>query len=328
MIVSFIAFSEQGFNLAQKIAKQFPGDVTRGKNIDLNVWVASRFKTNDALIFVGAVGIAVRLITPFVGSKTTDPAVIVIDEKGQYTIPILSGHLGGANELSCNIAKSINSKCIITTATDINNVFAVDEWARLNNCAIKNPSKIKNVSAKLLEGKYTKIKSDWVIDGKLPKQIVLVDPSDDTCDVRITTKQCSCDALEVIPRIYILGMGCKKGTTKEKIKESFLQFMNENTYEVFSVFKVTSIDLKQKEQGIKDFCSEFGFEFETFSNTQLNAVAGEFSSSEFVFKTTGVDNVCERSAMCCGKKLIIKKHSYNGITFALAEKDFKLSWRL
>ena len=74
--------------------------------------------------------------------------MIVIDEKGQYTIPILSGHLGGANELSYKIAKSINSQCVITTATDINNVFAVDEWARLNNCAVKDALNIKNVSAK------------------------------------------------------------------------------------------------------------------------------------------------------------------------------------
>lgn len=98
--------------------------------LSLKEWTGDSFSSQDALIFVGAVGIAVRAIAPFVKSKAADPACIAVDEKGLYVIPLLSGHIGGANELAEELAQGLGALAVITTATDLNGIFAVDQWAR------------------------------------------------------------------------------------------------------------------------------------------------------------------------------------------------------
>ena len=105
-------------------------------------WTGEQFRTRDVLIFIGAVQIAVRLIASFIGSKTTDPAVLVLDEKGQYCIPILSGHIGGANEMAERIAEMAGALPVITTATDIRGKWAIDVFARKNHLYIEDMQKI------------------------------------------------------------------------------------------------------------------------------------------------------------------------------------------
>ena len=114
-------------------------------------WTGEQFRTRDVLIFIGAVQIAVRLIASFIGSKTTDPAVLVLDEKGQYCIPILSGHIGGANEMAERIAEMAGALPVITTATDIRGKWAIDVFARKNHLYIEDMQKAKQISAKILE---------------------------------------------------------------------------------------------------------------------------------------------------------------------------------
>ena len=113
----------------------------------LSEWTAENFQKSDALIFIGAVGIAVRAIAPHCKSKATDPAVIVLDERGRFSIPILSGHLGGANDLAKKLASICGAVPVITTATDIEGVFAVDEWAKAQNCHVLEPGRIKPSAA-------------------------------------------------------------------------------------------------------------------------------------------------------------------------------------
>jgi cobalt-precorrin 5A hydrolase len=131
------------------------------------------FGESDALVFVGAAGIAVRSIAPHLASKTTDPAVIVIDEAGRFVIPILSGHLGGANALALCLASITCGQAVITTATDVNGVFAFDDWARRMNCAVENADLIKEVSGTLLGGGIVPVCSDFEILGEVPRGVEL-----------------------------------------------------------------------------------------------------------------------------------------------------------
>ena len=146
MNIGIIAFTAAGFELAERLSEKlrlsghtaFP--FRCGKN-SLRTWTNEHFMSDDALVFVGAAGIAVRAVAPLAQSKVSDPAVIVIDERGKFAIPILSGHIGGANRLAQDISKMINCIPVVTTATDCNNVFAVDTWATENDIAILKPRK-------------------------------------------------------------------------------------------------------------------------------------------------------------------------------------------
>lgn len=170
MTCAYIAFTARGLALAQQLAAACPGSVARGgaDGVRLNDWTAAQFAQSDALIFVGAAGIAVRAIAPHCRSKAADPAVVVLDEGGRFAIPLLSGHLGGANELAQRLAAVCHAVPVITTATDGRGVFAVDEWAKRQNCVVAEPERIRCVSGALLAGQSVCYAADWTVSGTPP----------------------------------------------------------------------------------------------------------------------------------------------------------------
>ena len=165
-MIHLISFTEQGQSLAERLAQALDGQAVRcNQGWTLDGWTQEHFQLGNALIFVGAAGIAVRAVAPYVRSKTTDPAVVVVDEMERFAIPLLSGHLGGANELAGKIAAVCGAIPVITTATDLHGLFAVDQWAKKQNCAILNPEGIKKVSGALLAGRRVEVCSPWPIAG-------------------------------------------------------------------------------------------------------------------------------------------------------------------
>ena len=167
MTPAYAAFTERGLRLAEKLAASLPGSVTRCGHGGpaLAQWTAAEFVRSDALVFVGAVGIAVRAIAPHCQSKASDPAVVVLDECGRFAVPILSGHLGGANDLARQLSALCGAVPVITTATDANGIFAVDEWAKHQNCQVLEPARIKAVSGKLLAGQTASVWSEFSLPG-------------------------------------------------------------------------------------------------------------------------------------------------------------------
>ena len=174
MQVRIISFTDRGQQLAELLADRLCGTATRcGRDCSLAEWVRDAFDSADALIYVGAVGICVRTIAPYIKSKTRDPAVVVIDETGRYVIPVLSGHLGGANDLARRIARLTGAEPVITTATDLAHAFSVDAWARIQGCVVENPGRIKAVSSKILAGDDIVIASDYPISGEVPEHVIV-----------------------------------------------------------------------------------------------------------------------------------------------------------
>ena len=174
MQVRIISFTDRGQQLAELLADRLCGTATRcGRDCSLAEWVRDAFDSADALIYVGAVGICVRTIAPYIKSKTRDPAVVVIDETGKYVISVLSGHLGGANDLACRIARLTGAEPVITTATDLAHAFSVDAWARIQGCVVENPGRIKAVSSKILAGDDIVIASDFPISGEVPEHVIV-----------------------------------------------------------------------------------------------------------------------------------------------------------
>jgi cobalt-precorrin 5A hydrolase len=339
MKVSIIAFTDNGMEIAYKLSNSLSEsndvDFTRCGKCALSTWTEEHFSTNDALIFIGAIGIALRAIAPYIKTKTKDPAVVVVDELGQFSIPILSGHIGGANELALQIAEDLGSIPVITTATDINSVFAVDTWAKSQGLQILNPQCIKLVSSKLLKGESVHVKSDYPIQGNLPKNVYLNDLEDSRVgyDVIITHKdlenECKNDALLLVPQIITVGIGCRKDIIFEAIEKSILNIFENENYHILSINALASIDKKANEKGILEFAKKYGLPFNTYSAEELNSLEGDFTKSEFVKSVVEVDNVCERSAiMESNGKLIRRKDTCDGagVTVALAINDPNISW--
>ena len=333
MTRAYLAFTAKGLALANRLAETLPGSVSRcgagEDNVRLADWTAEQFAQSDALIFVGAAGIAVRAIAPHCQSKATDPAVVVLDECGRFAIPLLSGHLGGANDLAKALAAACGATPVITTATDANGLFAVDSWAKDNGCAVLETDRIKHVSGALLAGKIVRYASDFAIAGTPPQGAVPAGAGQ-TPDFVLTLApgKADPDALHLVPKIAVLGVGCKRGTTVEQLEAAFAAFCACHGLAPAAITAAASIDLKQNEPGLAAFCAAHGWPITFYTADELRRTPGEFTPSVFVASVTGVDNVCERAAArAAGGKLVYNKYAGGGVTLALAARPFAPDWR-
>lgn len=322
------ALENQGYTCRNFVLRKYLDDgITEVWNCGLEEWTRKSFRESDGIVFVGALGIAVRAIAPFLKHKTEDPAVIVVDELGKYSISLLSGHLGGANKLSSLIAELINAEAIITTATDINNRFAVDTFAKDNDLYITDMAKAKEISSSILAGEKICLLCDYEIETPVPPYIVLSEHLQETGqNIYIGEKRESHqNCLNLIPRKYVLGLGCKRGKILEDIDKAVTEAVCEAGIDFNSIGFLATVDLKKDEEGIRRFCRKYKIKTELYTADQLNSVQGQFDSSEFVNKTVGVDNVCERAAVkaACGGSLILPKQAKDGVTVAIAVKNKK-----
>ena len=288
------------------------------------------FLSVDGILFIGACGIAVRAIAPFIKSKAEDPAVIVTGEDGNYVISLLSGHIGGANELCRQAAAIIGAVPVITTATDLNNTFAVDIWAVENKLVITDLTMIKEISGAVLNGEKVGFSSEYPVKGALPCELAAGTVTDigicisDTASVKPFQK-----TLTLLPRNITIGIGCRKGTETGVIMDFITETFHRYELDVRRINRICSIDLKAEEEGILNAAKALQVEFITFPADVLEKVPGEFAASDFVRKTVGVDNVCERSAALgssYGSKRI-SKVSNSGVTLSAYEMDFAVAFK-
>ncbi|MBQ2062011.1 MAG: cobalt-precorrin 5A hydrolase [Oscillospiraceae bacterium] len=328
MTASLFAYSKKGVETAKRIAaclegetelftaERLAGDGVRPIPKPSRDFFAGRFGSCDALVFVCSCGIAVRSVAPFVRSKTEDPAVLAVDELGRFVIPLLSGHIGGANALAERIARAIGAVPVVTTATDSNGRFSADEWAAQNGYYLSDMDAAKAVSAAILEGDVS-VASDFPVAGDLPSGLTYGDGPLGVY-VTFTTGAPFGTTLRLVPPCVQLGIGCRKGISKEAIGAAVETVLSENGVDPHAVRSVASIDLKSGEQGLLDYCREAGLPVSFYSSAELNAVRETVSSSEFVKSVTGVDCVCERAALTGADRLIVKKTARQGVTVAAA----------
>lgn len=339
MKISIICFTLTGQQTGEKLKKALEEQehavslYTKSKYIPESIkestkeWAGKQFESADGIIFIGATGIAVRSIAPYVASKKTDPAVLVTDECGKFVISLLSGHLGGANELALQAAEALHAVPIVTTATDLEGKFAVDVFAKKNNCHIFRMKEAKEVSAALLAGEKVGFYSEFPWEGELPDGLVnccglrdenwisenepgtnvqndnqIKSASDLFPKVGIAVtihKNCTpfLSTTHVVPQAVALGMGCRKNKEAQAVEKAAFTCLEENQIYPQAVACLASIDIKKEEPGFLALAEKMGIPFETFSSEELLAVKGEFTASSFVSRTVGVDNVCERSAL-------------------------------
>ncbi len=319
---------DSGLGKGERYKKSFGRENAVVKGIDdgftLDGFVKENFHRGNVLIFIGAAGIAVRAIAPYIEDKTKDPAVIVIDEEGKNVIPLLSGHIGGGVREAKRIAELLGANLVVTTASDVSGEFAVDVFASENGFVISDMKKAKEFTARLLEEKEAVYEVDAEIAG-MPFYDVdtgyanVVRGRADGCGFTISFRKdrSESDVLNLIPKCIAIGVGCKKGTPYEKLRAFVEDKLSEHNLDKRAVKAIASVDIKKDEEGLILLAKELGAEFKTFSSEVLMAQEGEFTASSFVKSITGTDNVCERAVAACGcKKILVTKESFAGMTFA------------
>lgn len=364
--IAIAGFTTNGCVLAQKIVSELEGarawaphriseEVGLPGFDSVGAWAGEAFAHGyDGIVFVGACGIAVRAIAPYVTSKTHDPAVVCVDEAGKWAISLLSGHVGGANDLARRIARIVGATPVVTTATDMRGTFAIDEWAARRSLVIANPQLIKHVSGTLLEGGHVGVHVGWQVSltGELPAGFVReecasdTDSASDTNDAGDIRKPCPAgaapdsadashvlhahvhigpelpcasdpDTLHLITCNAVVGVGCRRGCEPAILQDSVEAALVGLGLAPEAVSTLATIDLKAAEPAVVELAAKHGWLLRTFSAQALAAQSGDFASSEFVRTHVGVDNVCERALACCRATRILDKQAHQGTTVAV-----------
>ena len=347
--VYILYFTGEGERLAERVRIGIGGEAAVsadcGKGV-LKSWTQKHFRKGNVLLYIGACGIAVRAVAPYIQAKDTDPAVIVMDEKGKCVIPILSGHLGGANAWAEKIAGITGGQAVLTTATDVNGLFAADVFACANNLLIDDLKKAGRFAAGLLSEREARViipgkyRNEILTEEGIPPELTLEYTGDgipeDMHDgnVVLLSPDTACAGgavpLQLVPRITVIGMGCRRGKTFDEL----LAFAEETLCELGlrreSVCAVASADVKKEEAGLQSLAGAFGVPFMTFSARQLEEtrLAGwEFAESDRVRAAVGTGNVCERAAAAAGaQRILLGKKAKNGMTICVGLRRTELRW--
>lgn len=348
MRIAIISFTGQGGVTGERLDNGFKdlGYESRAFSVhglgrSLSEFVKMAFAEEDGLVFIGAAGIAVRSIAPFLKGKDRDPAVVVVDELGRFAVSLLSGHLGGANELASEAAQVLGAQPVITTATDLHHAFAVDLFAKKNGLEIDDLKEAKKISAAVLRGEPVGFFSDFPVEGEIPE------PLDQgmrrrrniyiTCtsfalpfdDGDITH---GCGLLRLIPRAAVLGMGCRRNIPEEAAKNAAEELLRSCGIDRRALVMLASIDLKREEKALIALAADWGLSWKVFTSEELGAVEGSSSESQFVKSVTGVGNVCERSALAGaaiggGKaRLAAGKRIFPSVTAAAAIREISVKF--
>jgi len=345
-MIAIISITEGGYRLSKRIAESFESADIYYTNTDrkedkelilpLKKFTKDIFERYDNLIFVMAVGITVRVIAPYIKDKTKDPAVVSIDEKGNYVVSILSGHIGGANRLTQKVAEGIEAIPIITTASEVLDTKSIDMIALDEGFKIENMEDAKIITSLVVNGKKVGVYSSVSITKNLPEDYIIYKSLE---SIEEAIKEGEIQGVLIIdsfrnkvfenipnavliPQNTVVGLGCRRGKSKEEI----IAFIKENLrkldiYEE-SLSKITSAWVKKDEEGIIQAAKILNANVEFYDKEQIEYVQDKFESSEFVMKTIGVRNVAEPCGYLASNhgKNIMKKKKNNGITLSIWNK--------
>lgn len=295
--------------------------------------IGKLFKTNDALICLFSLGAVIRLISPHIKNKKTDPAVLVIDDKVNFVISVLSGHLGGANELAEQIAKKLGATPVITTAADVNKTIAVDLVGKELGWKIEDDSTVTKISALMVNEEKIAVYQDagnknwW--EGDLPKNVTIYSSFDELknsgskgfliiSDKKIKSEILK-DAVVYRPPNLVVGVGLHWDTPKETIKEGLQLCLEKNNLSHLSIAKFVSLKKPQDVKGLIEIGNEMNIPVEYFEKDDLTNISVPNPSST-VQAFEGTPSVSEASAIkASGGQLIVQKQKFPpDLTIAIA----------
>jgi cobalt-precorrin 5A hydrolase len=349
------ALTPKGANLAKRLAKRLmPADCFVSAKIaesedqilrftNFIQTVSKNFGQYRAHIFIMATGIVVRTLAGHLIHKTKDPAVVVMDEAGRFAISLISGHLGGANDLAGKAARITGGQAVITTATDVNQLPAIDVLAQEKGLKIINPTAIKTVNMALITGtKITLYDPYRLFEGQAWPLAPYILPHDLLKDqIRAKLNAASAGVLiddrkwsELKPTVLILrpgtlavGMGCNRHTKAYEMIELLETTFKRFSLAISSIAALASVNIKADEEGLLELAEKLNLNLALYSRQELDQVKHVPTPSVMVKKHLGVTSVCEAAAILGAGMgpLIVPKHKSQNVTIAIARRDFTLS---
>ncbi len=329
MKVAILSVTDQGKIVSDKIYKTLEKDplIIKVKAYHKNVknTIKEIFHEYDCIIGIMASGIMIRSIAPYVESKLTDPAILLIGDNGKHVISLLSGHFGQANKLTLKVSEILDAEPIITTSTDINKQTGIDTIAKKYYCTLKNPQNIKFINNALITNKkvdlYLPTKYDYIsLDKDVIKSYNIF------IDEKYSDIISNYEGHEVIlkPELLVMGIGARRDISTEKVYNAIISACDILDVPVDRIDQFTTAEVKQNEQGILNNIQRFNKPLKIISMNDIeNYKNKEISKSDFVMKKFGVVGVCEPCALISAginSKLLFKKTAYDGVTISVAVK--------
>lgn len=312
-------------NLAKKIGVKLGADIYTLKKFQLGNTIqienftdelTKKFNNYDGHIFIMATGIVIRKISCLIKSKDIDPAVLVIDERGNFVISLLSGHIGGANELTYKVANTFSLLPIITTSSDVTGKIAIDTLSQKLNCEMESLTKAKDLTSLIVDDKKVEI--------LLPNNVKIGENANSSGIVIASNKK-NIDIMRIYPKNLIVGVGCRRGTPKEEIFKALDEVMKKHNLAYESIRRVATVDIKADELGLLSLVEELQKELVIISREEIKEVEQRFKGSEFVKKQIGISCVSEPCALLASNRngeFLEQKYIYNGITVSIYEEKF------
>ena len=290
------------------------------------------FHDYEGHIFIMATGIVVRVIAPLLRDKVRDPAVVVLDERAQHVISLLSGHLGGANDLAQKVAHIFGAVPVITTATDVHGVKAFDTAAVEKDLCIENQDSIKALNSALLEKKKIYLIDPMKIISSFYESIPFIEIFEDLLQVKGNIEKAPAvyvgdqlvtpraGFLVMRPASLVAGIGCNRGTDFEELKEGLETVFEKFKLSIKSLRNLSTIELKKNEESLTKLGEILNIPIDYFSSKELGSVKGIENPSQMVKKYTGTEGVCETAALLSAGtgRLLIPKQILKNMTLAVA----------
>ena len=346
MTLAICAITTRGAALARRLGALLPeaevwlpeklraADTCHYSAVGMATLLPQLFRRGHGLLCIMATGIVVRSLAPQIRSKALDPAVVVLDEAGQFVISLLAGHLGGANALTRQVATFLNATPVITTATDVNGLCAWDEAARLAGLAVEPLERIRTLNSLLLQGeRIVLVDHERLIAGSfasapgvdLARNFSAANRAGAAGRVFVTERlipqlEQQEDLLLLRPRRLVLGIGCNRHTSKEEIAQAVEETLNNAWLSRLAVGRIATIAEKGNEDGLLAYAEELRLPLTTYSREELNSVRGPSPPSTHALAAVGAFGVCEPAALLAaeGGPLLIPKQKCGQVTVAVA----------
>jgi cobalt-precorrin 5A hydrolase len=329
--------SISGFEL--HVSRRYAGQAGKERSCfepsETKALLASIWKEYDGFVFIMATGIVVRLIAPLLKSKESDPAVVVMDDAGTFAISLLSGHLGGANELAERCAFASGARAVITTATDANNLPSFDILARENRWIIDDISQVKHLNAFLLDNLEIAVVDpsgqtrSWLHGrGRVKFHNTFAEAADSQAhgflfvtNRHLPPKSQPDNLLILRPRNLVLGIGCNRGTAADEIDAFVASQLKRMFLSIKSVCCIASAAAKRDETGLLEYAARLGVPLHCFKSEELNRTIFPSPPSAHALAAVGSFGVAEPAAILAsnGGKLLLKKVKSENVTLAVAE---------